>query len=216
MKHRRAFTLIELLVVIAIIAILAAILFPVFAKAREKARQTSCLSNAKQIGLALEQYKSDYDGFYVYSSVGTGSTFQMWWQMLMPYIKNTQSILCPSNPGWQLGYSFNAWQFPAYPPTAALHEAQLERPAETIPITEASLVAYASWETSPPATAASRLYWIQVYGANDAAITTNLNNDYGNPKGGVHNDGVNNVFADGHAKWQSLTNLMAPAQWLVP
>src|SRR5688572_21323462 len=61
---RQGFTLIELLVVIAIIAILAAILFPVFAQARGKARQTSCLSNLKQLGLAFEQYKQDYDGVY--------------------------------------------------------------------------------------------------------------------------------------------------------
>ena len=60
--HRRGFTLIELLVVIAIIAILAAILFPVFAKAREKARQASCSSNLKQIALAALQYATDYDG----------------------------------------------------------------------------------------------------------------------------------------------------------
>jgi prepilin-type N-terminal cleavage/methylation domain-containing protein len=61
---RKGFTLIELLVVIAIIAILAAILFPVFSQARDKARQTTCLSNAKQVGLAVMQYQQDYDEFY--------------------------------------------------------------------------------------------------------------------------------------------------------
>ena len=65
MKSRKGFTLIELLVVIAIIAILAAILFPVFSKAREKARQTSCLSNVKQMTLAVMMYNEDYDGVYV-------------------------------------------------------------------------------------------------------------------------------------------------------
>jgi prepilin-type N-terminal cleavage/methylation domain-containing protein/prepilin-type processing-associated H-X9-DG protein len=90
---RRGFTLIELLVVIAIIAILAAILFPVFARAREKARQASCQSNYKQIGLALAMYYSDYDA--------RTPTIHHGWacvsRMMMPYIKNTQILICPSN-----------------------------------------------------------------------------------------------------------------------
>jgi prepilin-type N-terminal cleavage/methylation domain-containing protein/prepilin-type processing-associated H-X9-DG protein len=96
---RRGFTLIELLVVIAIIAILAAILFPVFAKAREKARQTSCASNLKQLALACRMYASDFDERNVPvarwnpSFAGNG----YWWMVLVePYLKNLQILNCPS------------------------------------------------------------------------------------------------------------------------
>ncbi len=120
---RHGFTLIELLVVIAIIAILAAILFPVFARAREKARQSACLSNCKQLGLAVMQYIQDYDGCYpdassvgfLYSGGYVGGPFienyavRIWsdatqtvsagmGKTLGPYIKNQQMFLCPSDP----------------------------------------------------------------------------------------------------------------------
>jgi prepilin-type N-terminal cleavage/methylation domain-containing protein/prepilin-type processing-associated H-X9-DG protein len=89
-----AFTLIELLVVIAIIAILAAILFPVFAQAREKARQAACLSNLKQMGLATIQYSQDYDETYPQSEYGGSSTCGpqvTWMTAIMPYVKNGET-----------------------------------------------------------------------------------------------------------------------------
>jgi len=104
---KRGFTLIELLVVIAIIAILAAILFPVFARAREKARQTSCLSNMKQLGLAWQMYTQDYDevvcpawiSFVPWpGSVSSWNDGANWPYLLMPYVKNAQIFNCPSAP----------------------------------------------------------------------------------------------------------------------
>jgi len=92
--NRRGFTLIELLVVIAIISILAAILFPVFARAREQARKASCMSNLKQIGLAVMMYAEDYDETYPMAYMGyTGGYF---YDVLDPYIKNDQVWICPT------------------------------------------------------------------------------------------------------------------------
>ena len=99
---KRGFTLIELLVVIAIIAILAAILFPVFAKARENARRTSCASNLKQIGLGIMQYTQDYDEMMVPAVVtctdaSCPSGYRGFEALIMPYVKSGQLFVCPSN-----------------------------------------------------------------------------------------------------------------------
>lgn len=97
MKTKNGFTLIELLVVIAIIAILAAILFPVFAKAREKARQASCLSNEKQIGLAFMQYVQDFDERFPAAWDNNRQPASNWAIECYPYIKSLQVFKCPSN-----------------------------------------------------------------------------------------------------------------------
>ncbi|MDX1933723.1 MAG: DUF1559 domain-containing protein [Capsulimonadales bacterium] len=115
------FTLIELLVVIAIIAILAAILFPVFAQAREKARQTSCLSNTKQMGIALMMYVQDYDEkFFPYRWQAENTQCVLgriaWPEKMMPYVKNTGIFNCPSN---AFKAPFSYWRSYCKPGTAA-------------------------------------------------------------------------------------------------
>jgi prepilin-type N-terminal cleavage/methylation domain-containing protein/prepilin-type processing-associated H-X9-DG protein len=102
-RTTRGFTLIELLVVIAIIALLAAILFPVFSRARENARRSSCQSNLKQIGLGLMQYTQDYDERYPIGTIDESLNSVYWgrgWAAnIMPYVKSTQLFKCPSDPG---------------------------------------------------------------------------------------------------------------------
>jgi prepilin-type N-terminal cleavage/methylation domain-containing protein/prepilin-type processing-associated H-X9-DG protein len=100
MRRAKGFTLIELLVVIAIIAILAAILFPVFAQARDKARAVTCLSNLKQMALGLRMYAQDYDELYPPHRLGVGKQYPelyTWKAALFPYLKNIDFQRCPSN-----------------------------------------------------------------------------------------------------------------------
>jgi len=172
---KRGFTLIELLVVIAIIAILAAILFPVFAKAREKARQTSCLSNMKQLGLAVMMYTQDYDETYPYAYyyidpvAGGSKGYHHWSYNAMAYVQNAQIFVCPSdksrglaptNPGLDfqvpaLSYIPNEAIFAR--PRAFFHAATLasvDAPADFIMLAEISDYPLALGGSSGPSGAA--------------------------------------------------------------
>jgi len=148
-----AFTLIELLVVIALIAVLAAILFPVFAQAREKARQTACLSNLRQIGTAFLMYEQDYDerlpdrrdlklslpgGYKPWTTWPTSDPRAGWAAIVMaPYIKDDAIWTCPSIAGSPLGETVQVRQFIAAPPNAAATDYWLwrfDRPDNPIPL----------------------------------------------------------------------------------
>jgi prepilin-type N-terminal cleavage/methylation domain-containing protein len=99
---KKGFTLIELLVVIAIIALLAAILFPVFARARENARRSSCLNNCKQMGIGIMQYVQDYDntypqGYYYPNDSSSAGGYSQWTGTIQPYTKSWQAFVCPSD-----------------------------------------------------------------------------------------------------------------------
>ena len=143
-RRKRAFTLIELLVVIAIIAVLAAILFPVFAQAREKARQTSCASNARQLAYGVLMYAQDYDETLpptaILSSQSANGT--LWPALVQPYIKNDQVRRCPSDSAGKLNsYGLNELIFADLTDPNSLQApvqtlAGIQTPAETVMIAE--------------------------------------------------------------------------------
>jgi prepilin-type N-terminal cleavage/methylation domain-containing protein/prepilin-type processing-associated H-X9-DG protein len=204
---RKGFTLIELLVVIAIIAILAAILFPVFAKAREKARQASCASNMKQLVLASLMYAQDYDEIMPGWNHGPGcnpvTLGTVWKHVVYPYVKNTQQYLCPSQ---GTGDDSQCWGYipeakaqwisssyvvscPGYGNGWGIAMADVKRPAELFYLGEGQ----------------GQLWRPSFYDSSG----TNGCNCY---PVYTHNEGTNIGYGDGHVKWMKTAKAWAPTR----
>ncbi|MDW8103641.1 MAG: DUF1559 domain-containing protein [Armatimonadota bacterium] len=174
--RRTGFTLIELLVVIAIIAVLAAILFPVFAQAREKARSASCQSNYRQIGLAFHMYVADWDEVY--------PPVYLWKTRLQPYIKNFDINKCPSRPHlpWYYGQGYNIGT--QNPPVSGFPERSLS--AVVRPANKILVVDWDRCNAGPPVgpqglfAGGATCFW---------AVTR------------IHNGGSTVLFGDGHVRW---------------
>ena len=206
----RGFTLIELLVVIAIIAILAAILFPVFARARENARRASCQSNLKQIGLGILQYTQDYDekypmAYYTGRDVETnasmpGAKFYIndgttaghwisWMDITFPYIKSVQIFVCPSatlSPDSIPSYGYNAGI--GQKDVGGISLASVQRPAECVMSLDYNI------SYSVNANPYDGGLWAPANDGNQQIVAPHL-------------EGTNVAYADGHVKWVNRKNV---------
>ena len=218
---RRGFTLIELLVVIAIIAILAAILFPVFARAREKARTASCQSNCKQMALGILMYTQDYDertcGAYGNSSGNPAGSLRgplppgpvtartAWWfwpDMVYPYVNNLQLFTCPSSPGG-VRYDGSQQALAGSHTAPGRYLSWFVRPAEMVMVYDSVSIRSCGYPHGFRLDADGP--WAYCYGTpavNELifAPTSTYRADRSR-----HNDGCNYAFVDGHVKWLNNT-----------
>ena len=225
MTRRRGFTLIELLVVIAIIAILAAILFPVFARAREKARQTTCLSNMKQIGLATMQYTQDWDEFYPPGIIfdpdyglGVSSTIAT---ILDPYIKSKGVWTCPSQTGLgvdnaPLWYGSDNYYRPKHYVFNLLANGYLVPPSSAMTSITGNLTSMAA-----PANTGQMLCWSVApewglhFLPDDFAWVRMILVDIMGGTTEAHTDGSNLLYCDGHVKWIRPETIVDRRTWTV-
>lgn len=215
--RKSGFTLIELLVVIAIIAILAAILFPVFARARENARRASCQSNLKQIGLGIMQYSQDYDEkmpfSYLYLTPGADL---VWWEdTIQPYVKSYQIMVCPS----QSSPTAYTWARPATGYPNPLMMSYVANRINNIPgsptpvMPDGSLPAVSIASFAEPATTillaeaisgkSELVYWQETQSGGCPAVEACITDQR-------HLDGENYAWVDGHVKWLKTTT---PSMW---
>lgn len=190
---KRGFTLIELLVVIAIIAILAAILFPVFMGAREQARQSGCSSNMRQIGTACQMYLEAWNDVLPFNNFDKPYP-HTWWERLAPYLKNTDVLKCPSAKRYVAdasgasplvcSYGMNflvGWPQAFWPQVKdGLPLSAIKRSTKTVLIVDKQPVQYWDWAVFP------------FYNFRTASTQT---------PDSRHNGGSNYIFVDGHVKW---------------
>jgi prepilin-type N-terminal cleavage/methylation domain-containing protein len=231
----RGFTLIELLVVIAIIGIIAAILFPVFARARENARRATCQSNLKQIGLGLAQYSQDYDeklpfvfgnGVFTdpkFVSDATDTSSRIWADALMPYIKSTQIFRCPSS-SFTTTPRIDGSAPPAYLGSGTTR-AQMSYGAgmgygSVAPVNNTNGpffyypggVGEARGRSIADFSNSADTLLISEYAnkSNDNAVYMWTYQADDNRPGAIHFDGCNTLFADYHVKWMKPEVLNGP------
>ncbi len=219
-RNRRGFTLIELLVVIAIIAILAAILFPVFAQAREKARQTACLSNLRQVGLGLQMYAQDYDEVLPTSidvvNFADPKAPNNFLAALIPYIKSKAIFICPSSVdagGAYKGYGCTDISCSSLQGNAVVMGRPLSvipNPADIVYLDENHFRWNVAWLRPAEYPKKGQFsYWHWNLGSGQGAGKVEQYNN-------VHSNGGNLVFVDGHARYMQFVRIRSSNFGMVP